>query len=295
METTMTNKLDLMLEQLARIEARQEAVEEFIEEMTPVASAMMSAGITTFADFEQRGYFEFAKEILRAVDIVITTYSIDDVRFFTDNAVLILDTVRNITQPDVLSMIDEAADAVHDAGDAKPVGAWGMFQATKDDDVRKGMSVALEVVRQVGRAASKMQAGERPIRKPHSGPSHRPAAPTTPAAPQPAAAPAAPPTQAAPVVQAAPVKSADPGFIEDWTIEKATQIATSLGIELTAAHKTVIEWARADYIERKASPNVRRITKGSGCDTRTLYQLFPGGPGKKVARIAGIPKPGGCI
>ena len=51
----------------------------------------------------------------------------------------------------------------------------------------------------------------------------------------------------------------------------------------------------ADYADTHASPNVRRFAKGSGVGTGAVYKLFPGTPGKKVAMIAGVPKPVGCV
>jgi TusE/DsrC/DsvC family sulfur relay protein len=80
-----------------------------------------------------------------------------------------------------------------------------------------------------------------------------------------------------------------------WTPEIGAAIATQLGIELTNRHWVVINFARHEYETVGESPTIRRITKASGVDTKELYQLFPGGPGKLVARVAGLKKPTGCI
>lgn len=53
--------------------------------------------------------------------------------------------------------------------------------------------------------------------------------------------------------------------------------------------------ARNDYLEHGASPNIRRVTTISDVTTKELYQLFPKAPGMTLARVAGIPKPVGCI
>lgn len=75
----------------------------------------------------------------------------------------------------------------------------------------------------------------------------------------------------------------------------AVQIAAAEGIALTDTHWQVLDWARAEFLDSGSSPNVRRLSKGSGVEIRAIYQLFPKAPGKAVARLAGIPKPGGCI
>ena len=55
------------------------------------------------------------------------------------------------------------------------------------------------------------------------------------------------------------------------------------------------ETVRDEFDKTGQSPTLRAISKRSGVDTKTLYALFPKGPAKKVARIAGLGKPKGCI
>jgi TusE/DsrC/DsvC family sulfur relay protein len=82
----------------------------------------------------------------------------------------------------------------------------------------------------------------------------------------------------------------------DWSEEIAREIAAFEGIsELTPQHWAVVKSMRAVFEKEGDSPSIRRLTKESGVDTKTLYQLFPKGPAKKAARIAGLPKPKGCI
>lgn len=82
----------------------------------------------------------------------------------------------------------------------------------------------------------------------------------------------------------------------EWNEEIGREIAAIEGIpELTAQHWAVINFMRAVFEKEGDSPSIRRLTKESGVDTKTLYQLFPKGPAKKAARIAGLPKPKGCI
>jgi len=76
----------------------------------------------------------------------------------------------------------------------------------------------------------------------------------------------------------------------------APQIAKAEGIDhLTERHWQVIRFMRHAYETRGAGPSVRALGKTSGVPIRELYQLFPRGPAKVAAKIAGIPKPRGCI
>jgi tRNA 2-thiouridine synthesizing protein E len=91
----------------------------------------------------------------------------------------------------------------------------------------------------------------------------------------------------------------DEGFFlqpEQWTEAMAPELARAEGIdELTPAHWTVIRFMRSEYFDKGTGPTVRVLGKSSGVSVKELYQLFPKGPAKVAARIAGIPKPRGCI
>ncbi len=83
---------------------------------------------------------------------------------------------------------------------------------------------------------------------------------------------------------------------EDWNEEVAKVMASSEGIEeLNERHWIVINFMRDVFKEKGDAPSIRKLTKESGVDTKELYQLFPKGPAKKAAKIAGLPKPKGCI
>ena len=91
----------------------------------------------------------------------------------------------------------------------------------------------------------------------------------------------------------------DEGFFSDpgqWRAEMAPQIAAAEGIsELTERHWQVIRFMRHEYEAKGTGPTVRVLGKTSGVPVKELYQLFPKGPAKVAAKIAGIPKPRGCI
>ncbi len=89
------------------------------------------------------------------------------------------------------------------------------------------------------------------------------------------------------------------GFLVDsseWTPEVATGLAEEAGLgPLTDKHWTVLTFCREDAAQQGQPPGLRRISKLSGVNMKELYQLFPKGPGKLAAKIAGLPKPQGCI
>ncbi len=89
------------------------------------------------------------------------------------------------------------------------------------------------------------------------------------------------------------------GFFVDasqWDESMVPELARREGIpELSEAHWKVIRFIRAEYLSKGAGPTVRVLGKTSGVSIKELYELFPKGPAKVAAKIAGIPKPRGCI
>lgn len=100
-------------------------------------------------------------------------------------------------------------------------------------------------------------------------------------------------------IAGATVELDDEGYMVDytqWNEAIAAELAKEEGIgELTPRHFEVINFMRKEFEANGTGPTIRRLTKQSGVPTKELYALFPGGPAKKAARIAGIKKPQGCI
>jgi TusE/DsrC/DsvC family sulfur relay protein len=96
-----------------------------------------------------------------------------------------------------------------------------------------------------------------------------------------------------------PVEVDAEGFLlrpEQWTEAMAVEIARDAGIDsLTARHLQVVHFMRDRYLITGSAPTIRTLGKASGVPIQELYQLFPKGPAKLAAKIAGIPKPRGCI
>lgn len=89
------------------------------------------------------------------------------------------------------------------------------------------------------------------------------------------------------------------GFFADplqWQEAMAAEIAKEVGVDaLTEGHWNVINFMRAQYLKDGDAPSVRGLSKMANIPIKELYTLFPKGPAKSAARVAGIPKPRGCI
>ncbi len=82
---------------------------------------------------------------------------------------------------------------------------------------------------------------------------------------------------------------------DEWSEEVAGQLASNIAIELTDRHMEVIDFLREDYKAQGETATLRRVTTVGGIPTKELFQLFPKKPAKKMAYIAGLPKPKGCV
>jgi tRNA 2-thiouridine synthesizing protein E len=88
------------------------------------------------------------------------------------------------------------------------------------------------------------------------------------------------------------------GFLTDydeWNETLARELATAIGIELTEAHWKAIRFLREDFKTQGETATIRRVTTLGGIPTKELFALFPKKPAKKMAYIAGLPKPHGCV
>ena len=88
------------------------------------------------------------------------------------------------------------------------------------------------------------------------------------------------------------------GFLTDydeWSEELARVLADTIGVELTEAHWRPIRFLRQDFAARGETATLRRVSTVAGIPVKELFTLFPKKPAKKMAYIAGLPKPRGCV
>jgi tRNA 2-thiouridine synthesizing protein E len=89
------------------------------------------------------------------------------------------------------------------------------------------------------------------------------------------------------------------GFLteyDEWNEDLAKELASNIGIEeLQDEHWKVIEFLRSDFKEQGETATLRRVTAVGGIPTKSLFQLFPKKPARKMSYVSGLPKPAGCI
>ena len=88
------------------------------------------------------------------------------------------------------------------------------------------------------------------------------------------------------------------GFLtkyDEWDEEIAKVLAAQIEIEMTDAHWNIINFLRADFKTQGETATARRVQSVGGVPVKEQFVLFPKKPAKKMAYIAGLPKPKGCV
>lgn len=100
-------------------------------------------------------------------------------------------------------------------------------------------------------------------------------------------------------ISGVPIEVDEDGFIQDpaaWNEQLALAIAETEDVpELTEDHWKVINYLRDYYAQFGIAPMIRKLCKETGFQLKYIYELFPSGPAKGACKIAGLPKPTGCV
>jgi len=89
------------------------------------------------------------------------------------------------------------------------------------------------------------------------------------------------------------------GFIQDpdqWDENVAKDLAKTEGVEdMGDEHWKLVNYLRDYYLKFQIAPMIRKLCKETGLDLKKVYELFPSGPAKGACKVAGLPKPTGCV
>ena len=89
------------------------------------------------------------------------------------------------------------------------------------------------------------------------------------------------------------------GFMQEpekWSEAAAAALATTADVDdLTEDHWKVVNYLRQYYLQFGVAPMIRKLTKETGFNLKKIYDLFPSGPAKGACKVAGLPRPTGCV
>jgi len=126
-----------------------ESVKDFFEDFSPISRELAIDFMHKMDDFDRKGYFEFAKEMGKGVDNVISSFSVDDVKNLSDNIVTILTTIKNLTQPDMLQAINNAVGLYKNMNievDEK-VSMISLLKELNTPEMKRGLSFSIKFLK----------------------------------------------------------------------------------------------------------------------------------------------------
>jgi len=146
-------RLELLLDHAERRDAELEPLRDLAAEVGVLAGPAMDTVTHRFAELQDRGYVSFARSSGRVVERIMTSFDDDDVEALGDNVVLMLETLRDLTQPEILQLLRQTAgglghldEPVHGA----PPSTLSLVKQLRDPQVRRGLDRLLGMVRSVG-------------------------------------------------------------------------------------------------------------------------------------------------
>jgi len=127
---------------------RLEAVMGIADETAILGKQVFNHTIEQLDKYEREGYFEIAQEGWHIVEKINKEFSKDDVKALGDNIVLILNTVRNMTQPEIMNLANNAVGAIkNDIPETENVSLWVLFRELSNPKVRRGMVRMLNLLK----------------------------------------------------------------------------------------------------------------------------------------------------
>lgn len=144
-------KVQFLVEEAEERRRTRLALSELTRDLSPIASQGFQTVTRVMTDAEERGYTDFARSSLGVVDRVVTSFSEEDVKALGDNIVLILETVKEMTQPEVMSLLRATLQNVHDAPEpAEPPSVFSLLGQMREPEVRRGLARLIVFLRGLG-------------------------------------------------------------------------------------------------------------------------------------------------
>ena len=136
-----------------------ESVNDLVKDVSPVLHQMGLDGIHLMNEFEQKGYFDFMKEAMKIVDNVVTHFSVDDVKLLADNIVTILETVKNLTQPEMLKALNSGLVVYKsiEIDNVEEYSIWKAMRAMNSKEMKKGIGFMITFLQNIAKETEKVK------------------------------------------------------------------------------------------------------------------------------------------
>lgn len=136
---------------ISKVIQQLESTKDFLKDASPLMREYIIDFTAKLDEFDRKGYFEFIKESQNVVDKVVTSFSKDDIKALGDNIVTILNTVKNLTQPDMLHTINNALNVYKqlDIVVSKDVSFIKLMKELNTPEVKRGLAFAIQFLKNI--------------------------------------------------------------------------------------------------------------------------------------------------
>ena len=134
-----------------------ESGKDLLTDLTPIIQQVGLDSIHMMNDFEKRGYFDFIAQLLKIVDNVVTHFTTDDLQLLADNIVTILETVKTMTQPDMLKAINSALIVYKniDMDNIEEYSLFKAFRAMNSKEMKRGIGFMITFLQNISNETNK--------------------------------------------------------------------------------------------------------------------------------------------
>jgi len=151
--THLIKKLVRNLKNLEELLDSLEMFKQLIDELTPVTQASVISLMDALQDLERRGYFGFIRSGSKVIENIVTNFSEEDVSALGDNIVLILQAVREMTQPEIMTMVRNTASTVREEEIPDRITWRELIRQMRDPATKKGLARLMLTLRSVSGTA----------------------------------------------------------------------------------------------------------------------------------------------
>jgi len=134
-----------------------ESGKDLLSDLTPIIQQVGLDSIHMMNDFEKKGYFEFVSQSMKILDNIVTHFSTDDLQLLADNIVTILETVKTMTQPDMLKAINSALIVYKniDMDNIEEYSLFKAFRAMNSKEMKRGIGFMITFLKNISNETNK--------------------------------------------------------------------------------------------------------------------------------------------
>ncbi len=134
---------------ISKVIQQLESAKDFLTDASPLMREYIVDFMAKLDEFDRKGYFEFMKEFGKVSDKIITSFNVEDIKNLGDNVVTILNTVKNLTQPDMLHTINNAVNVYKklDIKVTEKISFLSLLKELNDPETKKGITFAIRFLK----------------------------------------------------------------------------------------------------------------------------------------------------